>query len=77
MVSNFEKESDALDFHIVDEKEIKMGWKKGDYLYGGDLALRIYLLKFASILTNHPEQMTIAHQTSSDIALLLQMRIQP
>ena len=63
MVSNFEK-SDALDFHIVDETAAKEGLKKGDYYMVVTLPQDLSA-KAASILTNHPEQMTIAYQTSS------------
>lgn len=63
MVSNFEK-SDALDFHIVDETVAKEGLKKGDYYMVVTLPQDLSA-KAASILSNHPEQMTIAYQTSS------------
>ena len=63
MVSNFEK-SDALDFHIVDERAAKEGLEKGDYYMVVTLPKDLSA-KAASILTNHPEQMTIAYQTSS------------
>ena len=63
MVSNFEK-NDALDFHIVEEKEAKEGLEKGDYYMVITLPKDLSK-KAASILTNHPEQLTIDYQTSS------------
>ena len=63
MVSNL-KDNDSLDFHFVDEKAAKDGLKNGDYYMIVTLPEDLSK-KASSILTNHPEQMTIDYQTSS------------
>ena len=63
MVSNL-KDNDALDFHFVDEKNAKEGLKNGDYYMIVTLPEDLSK-KASSILTNHPEQMTIDYETSS------------
>ena len=63
MVSNL-KDSDSLDFHFVDEGEGERGLRDGDYYMVVTLPSNLSE-KASSILTNHPEQMTIDYQTSS------------
>lgn len=63
MVSNL-KDSDSLDFHFVDEGEGEIGLRNGDYYMVVTLPSNLSE-KASSILTNHPEQMTIDYQTSS------------
>jgi len=63
MVSNL-KDSDSLDFHFVDEGEGERGLRNGDYYMVVTLPSNLSE-KASSILTNHPEQMTIDYQTSS------------
>ena len=63
MVSNL-KDSDSLDFHFVDESEGERGLRDGDYYMVVTLPSNLSE-KASSILTNHPEQMTIDYQTSS------------
>ena len=63
MVSNL-KDSDSLDFHFVDEGEGARGLRDGDYYMVVTLPSDLSK-KASSILTNHPEQMTIDYQTSS------------
>lgn len=63
MVSNL-KDSDSLDFHFVDEDEGARGLRDGDYYMVVTLPSDLSE-KASSILTNHPEQMTIDYQTSS------------
>lgn len=63
MVSNL-KDSNSLDFHFVDEGEGERGLRDGDYYMVVTLPSNLSE-KASSILTNHPEQMTIDYQTSS------------
>ena len=63
MVSNL-KENKTLDFHFVDEEEVKKGLEDGDYYMVVTLPSDLSE-KAASILTDHPEQMQIDYQTSS------------
>ena len=63
MVSNL-KDSNSLDFHFVDEVEGERGLRDGDYYMVVTLPSNLSE-KASSILTNHPEQMTIDYQTSS------------
>lgn len=63
MVSNL-KDSNSLDFHFVDEDEGERGLRDGDYYMVVTLPSNLSE-KASSILTNHPEQMTIDYQTSS------------
>ena len=63
MVSNL-KDSDSLDFHFVDEGEGERGLRNGDYYMVVTLPSNLSE-QASSILTNHPEQMTIDYQTSS------------
>ena len=63
IVSNF-KDSNSLDFHFVDEGEGERGLRDGDYYMVVTLPSNLSE-KASSILTNHPEQMTIDYQTSS------------
>lgn len=63
MVSNL-KDSNSLDFHFVDEGEGARGLRDGDYYMVVTLPSNLSE-KASSILTNHPEQMTIDYQTSS------------
>ncbi|WP_049484959.1 YhgE/Pip domain-containing protein [Streptococcus oralis] len=63
MVSNL-KENKALDFHFVNEEEGKKGLEDGDYYMVVTLPSDLSE-KAASILSDHPEQMTINYQTSS------------
>ena len=63
MVSNL-KDSNILDFHFVDEGEGERGLRDGDYYMVVTLPSNLSE-KASSILTNHPEQMTIDYQTSS------------
>ena len=63
MVSNL-KDSDSLDFYFVDESEGERGLRDGDYYMVVTLPSNLSE-KASSILTNHPEQMTIDYQTSS------------
>lgn len=63
MVSNL-KNSNSLDFHFVDEGEGERGLRDGDYYMVVTLPSNLSE-KASSILTNHPEQMTIDYQTSS------------
>ena len=63
MVSNL-KENKSLDFHFVNEEEGKKGLENGDYYMVVTLPSDLSE-KAASILTDHPEQMTINYQTSS------------
>ncbi|MBN6013096.1 YhgE/Pip domain-containing protein [Streptococcus oralis] len=63
MVSNL-KENKALDFHFVNEEEGEKGLEDGDYYMVVTLPSDLSE-KATSILTNHPEQMTINYQTSS------------
>lgn len=63
IVSNL-KDSDSLDFHFVDEDEGERGLRDGDYYMVVTLPSNLSE-KASSILTNHPEQMTIDYQTSS------------
>ena len=62
MVSNL-KDSDSLDFHFVDEGEGERGLRDGDYYMVVTLPSNLSE-KASSILTNHPEQMTIDYQSS-------------
>lgn len=63
IVSNL-KNSNSLDFHFVDEGEGERGLRDGDYYMVVTLPSNLSE-KASSILTNHPEQMTIDYQTSS------------
>ncbi len=63
MVSNL-KENKALDFHFVNEEEGEKGLEDGDYYMVVTLPSDLSE-KAASILSDHPEQMTINYQTSS------------
>ena len=63
IVSNL-KNSNSLDFHFVDEGEGERGLRNGDYYMVVTLPSNLSE-KASSILTNHPEQMTIDYQTSS------------
>ena len=63
MVSNL-KDSNSLDFHFVDEGEGERGLRDGDYYMVVTLPSNLSE-KASSILTNHPEQMTIDYKTSS------------
>ena len=63
MVSNL-KDSNSLNFHFVDEGEGERGLRDGDYYMVVTLPSNLSE-KASSILTNHPEQMTIDYQTSS------------
>ncbi|MEZ7600817.1 YhgE/Pip family protein [Streptococcus sp. 27098_8_69] len=63
MVSNL-KDSNSMDFHFVDEGEGERGLRDGDYYMVVTLPSNLSE-KASSILTNHPEQMTIDYQTSS------------
>lgn len=63
MVSNL-KDSNSLDFHFVDEGEGERGLRDGDYYMVVTFPSNLSE-KASSILTNHPEQMTIDYQTSS------------
>ena len=63
MVSNL-KENKSLDFHFVNEEEGQKGLEDGNYYMVVTLPSDLSE-KAASILTDHPEQMTINYQTSS------------
>lgn len=63
MVSNL-KENKALDFHFVNEEEGEKGLEDGDYYMVVTLPSDLSE-KATSILSDHPEQMTINYQTSS------------
>ena len=63
MVSNLEQNK-SLDFHFVDEDEGKKGLEDGNYYMVVTLPSDLSE-KAASILSDHPEQMTINYQTSS------------
>lgn len=63
VVSNL-KDSNSLDFHSVDEGEGERGLRDGDYYMVVTLPSNLSE-KASSILSNHPEQMTIDYQTSS------------
>ena len=63
MVSNLEQNK-SLDFHFVNEEEGKKGLEDGDYYMVVTLPSDLSE-KAASILSDHPEQMTINYQTSS------------
>ena len=63
MVSNL-KENKSLDFHFVNEEEGQKGLEDGVYYMVVTLPSDLSE-KAASILTDHPEQMTINYQTSS------------
>ena len=63
MVSNLKKNK-SLDFHFVNEEEGQKGLEDGDYYMVVTLPSDLSE-KAASILTDHPEQMTINYQTSS------------
>lgn len=63
MVSNL-KENKSLDFHFVNEEEGQKGLEDGAYYMVVTLPSDLSE-KAASVLTDHPEQMTINYQTSS------------
>ena len=63
MVSNLEQNK-SLDFHFVSEEEGKKGLEDGAYYMVVTLPSDLSE-KAASVLTDHPEQMTINYQTSS------------
>ena len=63
MVSNL-KENKSLDFHFVNEEEGQKGLEDGAYYMVVTLPSDLSE-KAASILTDHPEQMSINYQTSS------------
>ncbi|MGK8866850.1 YhgE/Pip family protein [Streptococcus oralis] len=63
MVSNLEQNK-SLDFHFVNEEEGKKGLEDGDYYMVVTLPSDLSE-KASSILSDHPEQMTINYQTSS------------
>ena len=63
MVSNL-KENKSLDFHFVNEEEGQKGLEDGNYYMVVTLPSDLSE-KAASILTDHPEQMSINYQTSS------------
>ena len=63
MGSNLEQNK-SLDFHFVSEEEGKKGLEDGDYYMVVTLPSDLSE-KAASILSDHPEQMTINYQTSS------------
>ncbi len=63
MVSNLEQNK-SLDFHFVNEEEGKKGLEDGDYYMVVTLPSDLSE-KASSILSDHPEQMTINYQSSS------------
>lgn len=63
MVQDIKKNA-ALDFHFVDKSQAEKGLEKGDYYMVVTLPEDLSA-KAASILSNHPKQVTIHYQTSS------------